>query len=63
MSRRRDEDERFYDLVYDAWRAGKDYDAVSRDRFDDKLSDGYYPDEITLDMVLPKRRQEQQEEL
>ena len=47
-------DKEFYDLVYDAWIRGKDPDAVSIDRYDDRLADGYYPEEITLDMVYPK---------
>jgi len=47
------EREAFYDLVYDAWRNGEDSDAVSMDRFDTMLSEGYEPDEITLNDVLP----------
>jgi len=47
------EDE-FYDLVYEAWRRGKDSDAVSMDSYDDYRDRGYYPDEISLDMVYPK---------
>ena len=44
----------FYDLVYDAWMSGKNPDLVSKDKYDDLLAQGYYPDEITLDMVLPR---------
>lgn len=55
MSRRSEEDDRFYDLVYDAWRSGRDSDAVSRDRFDYRLSQGYCPDEIRLRDVLPPK--------
>ena len=47
-------DKEFYDLCYDAWRNGKDPDAVSIDRYDDRLADGYYPDEITLSMGTPE---------
>ena len=43
----------FYDLVYEAYRQGKDSDAVDRDRFDDMRASGYYPDEITLRDVMP----------
>jgi hypothetical protein len=61
--RRQDENDRFGDLVYDAWRDGRDSDAVSRDRLDDRLAQGYYPDEVSLDMVLPRQqKQEEQEE-
>jgi len=49
-------DKKFYDLVYEAWMEGKDPDAVSIDRYDDKRADGYYPDEITLDMVYPRNK-------
>jgi len=44
----------FYDLVYDAWRSGKDPDAVSADLYEDYRNNGYYPDEISLGMVYPK---------
>lgn len=44
----------FYDLVYDAWMCGKNPDSVSTDRYDNLRNDGYYPDEISLNMVLPK---------
>ena len=44
----------FYDLVYDAWMQGKDPDMVSENRYDDLRSQGYYPDEISLNMVSPK---------
>jgi len=37
-------------------------DAVSRDRYDDRRSQGFYPEEITLDDVCPKRKQEEAEE-
>lgn len=47
-------DKEFYDLCYEAWRNGKNPDAVSIDRYDARLADGYSPDEITLDMVYPK---------
>jgi hypothetical protein len=52
----RDEDRtRFYDLCYDAWRSGRDPDAVSMDRYDDFRAQGFHPDEITVPMMLPKR--------
>jgi len=51
---RHENDEAFNDLVYAAWRSGRDPDAVSRDAFDDRLAAGSYPEEITLDDVLPK---------
>lgn len=54
--RKKEENDRYGDLVYDAWRSGRNPDAVSRDRFDDRLADGYYPDEISLEMVLPRRQ-------
>ena len=47
-------DDEFYDLCYDAWRSGKNPDAVDPDAYDDARCRGYYPDEITLDMVYPK---------
>jgi len=50
----RNEQEDFYDLVYDAWRNGKDPDAVNMDAFDDYLGKGYPSDEITVDMVYPE---------
>ena len=50
------EDEYFADLCDEAWRRGRNPDAVSRDRFDDRLAAGFWPDEISLDMVLPPKR-------
>ena len=44
----------FYDLVYEAWRNGKNPDAVSMDDYYYYRDYGYYPDEISLDMVYPK---------
>ena len=41
----------FYDKVYDAWREGYNPDLVSQDLYDDYLSQGYEPDEISLRMV------------
>jgi len=58
----KEDDDRFGDLVYDAWRRGRNPDAVSRDRYDDRRSQGFYPEEITLDDVCPKRKQEEAEE-
>ena len=55
--RRRDpDDERFGDLVYEAWRSGRNPDLVDRDRYDAARAAGTYPDEITLRHVLPKAR-------
>ena len=48
----------FGDLCYEAWRCGRNPDAILQDRFDDRLAEGYYPDEISLDMVLPPKRKE-----
>ena len=44
--------DRFGDLVYDAWRFGKNPDRVSEDRYEDRRAQGYYPDEITLKDVI-----------
>jgi len=46
------EDE-FYDNVYDAWRSGYNPDLVSEDLWDDFLSQGYHPDEISWKMIYP----------
>jgi len=51
-------DDEFYDLCYDAWMTGKNPDNVDIDLYDSAIADGYYPDEITLDMVYPKQTQE-----
>jgi hypothetical protein len=48
-------DDEFYDLVYEAWQTGKDPDAVSIDAYDNCRTQGYYPDEISLNMVYPKQ--------
>ncbi len=61
MGRRREEDERFDDLVYEAWRTGENPDLVSRDRYDGLLSRGFYPDEISLRGVLPTPIEPQEE--
>ena len=53
---RKDEQEAFYDLVYDAWRSGKNPDAVNEDRFDYFLYQGYESEEISLNMMLPQRK-------
>ena len=47
-------DDAFYDLCYEAWCRGENPDNVSRDRFDDCLYRGFYPDEIGLRDVLPR---------
>ena len=63
MSNRDAENKRFYDLVYDAWLRGRNSDAVSIDRFDDRLIEGYPPEEITLNMIYPRRPKEDDGEL
>ena len=40
----------FYDKVYDAWKSGKNSDMVLEDRYDNLRIQGYYPDEISLNM-------------
>ena len=50
--------DRFADLCYEAWRQGKNPDAVSEDRYDACRAEGWYPDEISLDMVYPPERNE-----
>jgi len=57
----KEDDDRFGDLVYDAWISGRNPDAVSWDRYDNRRSQGLYPDEIMLDDVCPKRKQEEDE--
>ena len=59
----RDEQDAFYDLCYEAWRSGKNPDAISEDRYDDLLAQGYYPDEISLKDVYPKRRSDDERTL
>ena len=51
-----EERDRFDDLVYEAWRSGRNSDLVSEDRFDQMLDQGFYPDEIELKDVYPKRQ-------
>ena len=53
-------DDEFYDLVYEAWSCGCNPDNVDIDRYDSALADGYYPEEITLNMVYPEPPQEQE---
>ena len=54
--------DRFYDLCYDAWRSGKNPDSLSIDKYDAyQQVDGYYPDEITLEMMLPQQLKEEEE--
>lgn len=45
----------FYELVYEVWRENGNPDSVDRDRYDDMRSRGYYPDEIGLTDVMPRR--------
>ena len=53
--------ENFYDKVYDAWRSGYNPDLVSEDLYDDYLSQGFEPDEISWKMVYPKPKQKHPE--
>ena len=62
MGRREEEDDRFGDLVYEAWRTGHDPDQVSRDRYDGMLSHRYYPDEISLGSCIPQRGPSEEEQ-
>jgi hypothetical protein len=55
-------DDEFYDLCYEAWCRGRNPDSVSIDQYDACLADGYYPDEITLDMVYPKPKEDDAED-
>jgi len=54
-------DNEFYDLCYDAWMSCKNPDLVSEDRYDSLLSQGFYPDEISLKDIYPKQKQFDQE--
>ena len=51
-------DKEFYDLCYDAWWSGRNPDAVDMDRYNYYRAQNYYPDEITLDMMLPREEEE-----
>ena len=46
-------DERFGELVYDAWRSGRSPDQVSEERYDEMLASGYAPEEIQVVDVMP----------
>ena len=46
-------DDDFYDKVYDAWRSGYNPDMVSEDLYDDYISQGYHPDEISWKNIYP----------
>lgn len=48
-------DERFYDLVYEARRSGRDPDSLSVDKYDAWRASGYDPEEITVDMVTSRQ--------
>ena len=60
----RDERKRkaFFDLTYDAWRSGRNPDALSRDDFSGFMADGYAPEEITLNMMIPPKPPEPEPE-
>jgi hypothetical protein len=45
-------DDEYYDLCYDAWMSGSNPDNVSEDDYEQCISQGYYPDEISLTDVL-----------
>ena len=45
-----------YDLRYEAWRCGKNPDAVSEEAYDMMLARGFAPDEITLKDVYPSEK-------
>lgn len=47
-------DDEFYDRCYEAWCCGKNPDNLSYDRWDHYRADGFYPDEITLNMMYPR---------
>ena len=53
---KRDED--FYDRVYEEWRRGHNPDDINEDRWDDLQAQGFYPDEISVDMLCPHHPQE-----
>jgi hypothetical protein len=58
----RDRDEKeYYDRVYEAWRTGRDSDAISRDDWDYYKAMGYQPDEISTDMLCPRVRPSREE--
>jgi hypothetical protein len=57
------EDNRFYDLRYDVWRSGRNPDNLSRDDFDTYLVQGYHPEEITANMMLPKKKRSEDESI
>lgn len=56
-------DKEYYDLQYEAWRRGENPDRIDPDRYDDLKARGYYPEEITLEMMLPEKRKESDESL
>jgi hypothetical protein len=57
---KQDEDA-FSELVYEAWMTGRNPDMVSRDNFNYARSRGFYPDEISLNSIYPKRHNESEE--
>ena len=58
---RDDDRERFYDLCYEAWCRGVNPDYVNYDNYDYCRSQGYYPEEIGLDMIYKQRKIEEDE--
>ena len=55
-------DKEYYDLQYDAGEAGRDPDAITIDTYEYLKSQGFYPDEITVEMMIPYRRADMWEE-
>lgn len=53
-------DKEFYDRCYDAWASGKSAD-LDYDRWDNFRAQGYYPDEITVGMMCPRRHEPEPE--
>lgn len=50
-----DPNDNFYDCCYEEWRRGHNPDDLSMDRWDDLRAQGYYPDEISTDMLCPHK--------
>lgn len=46
-------DSEFYDRCYESWCRGKSAD-LDYDKWDHYRAQGFYPDEITVDMMLPQ---------
>lgn len=57
-----EDSKRLGDLQYDAWMNGRDPDAVDPDKYDHYRSQGFYPEEISLNMMVPPRQREEPED-